>query len=114
MPLSIANGARAKPRYGASDAANEEIWTGHVADHDALAADTGGVFSVDFVVGAEGGDIINVGIQFVDAAGTDVAEIVVATCFLSDDVGGVDISAAAPDTAVAATDSEIPSCHWRT
>jgi hypothetical protein len=112
MALSTANSARTKPRYGVSSAVNEEIWAGHSVDHDNLHAATTGIFGVTFVVGAEGGDIINVGIQFTDADGTDVAELVVATAYLSDDIAGVDISAAAPDTAViAGTDGIILAVH---
>jgi hypothetical protein len=112
MALSTTNGTRAKPQHGAAGAVTESVWTGHVADHDALHAPSAGIFSVDFIVGAEGGDIINVGIQFVDASGVDVAELVVATAYLSDDIAGVDISAAAPDTAViAGTDGIILAVH---
>jgi hypothetical protein len=60
------------------------------------------------VVGAEADDMINVGIQFTDADGTAVAEEVVATVYLSDDVGGVGVATTAPDTAVdAGTDGNV-------
>ncbi len=108
MALSTANAARAKPRHGSAGAVNEENWTGHAADHDNLAAPTIGISGVDFVVGAEGGDIINVGIQFTDADGTDVAVIGVATVYLSDVSTGIGITATAPDTAViAGTDGAV-------
>ncbi len=97
MPLSIANGARAKPQHSAGNLQNEETWVGHVADHDALAAATGGVASVVYVIGAEAGNHINVGVQLVDVAGTNVAELVAVNAYLSDDVTGIGISAAAPD-----------------
>jgi hypothetical protein len=112
MPLSTANSARPKPQHSAGNLANEDPWVGHAADHDALAAATGGAYSAVFVVGAEGSNIINVGVQLVDAAGTDVAWPTVLEAFLSDDVAGLGISAAAPDGSVAiGTDGLIIVTH---
>ncbi len=108
MALSTANSARTKPRHSTASLVNEEIWVGHSVDHDNLHADTVGVSDVTFVVGSEADDMINIGMQFTDADGTAVAEVVVATVYLSDVATGIGIAATAPDTAVTAgTDGAV-------
>ncbi len=112
MPLSEANAARAKYRHGASGAVNEEEWTGHAADHDVLAGVTSGPYSVTYVIGAEASNVINVGIQLVDAAGTNVAAVSVVEAYLSDASTGIGISAAAPDVdAIIGTDGAFIVVH---
>ena len=107
MPLSLANSARQKPRYSPGGV-NEDTWAGHAADHDVLHGVTGGLYSVTYVIGAEAGNAINVGIQLVDAAGTNVAELAALSAYLSDDIGGIGISASAPSAGVAiGTDGAI-------
>ncbi len=111
MPLSVANSTRQKPRYSPGGV-NEDTWAGHAADHDALAAATGGVASVVYVIGAEAGNAINVGVQLVDVAGTNVAELAAVTAYLSDDIDGIGISAGAPSAGVAiGTDGAILVAH---
>ena len=53
--------------------------------------------SVTYVIGAEVGDDINLGIQFKDAAGVDMATPVSCRWYLSDDTAGLDPATAAPD-----------------
>ena len=111
-PLPVASSTRQKPRYASPALPNEEVWVGHAADHDVLHGVTGGVYSVTYVIGAEASDVINVGIQLVDAAGTNVAELVAVNAYLSDDVTGIAISAAAPDVdAVIGTDGAFLVVH---
>ena len=78
------------------------IWSEHLADHNTLHAasvsDT--VAGASFVIGAEGSNTINVGIQLEDADGGAVAAVGVVTAFLSDDSGGLGISGTAPATSV--------------
>jgi len=59
------------------------------------------VADASFVVGAEGGDVINVGVQLVDAAGEDLATASSVFAYLSDDSDGSSITATAPDGGVA-------------
>ena len=100
MALSTANSARQLPRYFLNGP-NEENWAGHAADHDSLAtAYNAPIGGVAFVIGSEGSDIINVGIQLLDLAGDALAVIGNVFAFLSDDSGGDSISAAAPDDSV--------------
>lgn len=54
-----------------------------------------------FVVGAEAGDAINVGIQLKDSAGADLAVRGSVFAYLSDDANGDSIAAAAPSGGVA-------------
>ncbi len=112
MARTGSNSAKQKYRYGSASAANEEIWTGHAADHDALHSATAGVFGVTWVIGAEAGDVINVGIQLNDIDGIALAEVAVVEAFLSDAVTGIGISAAAPDVdAVIGTDGAFIVVH---
>ncbi len=113
MPLSVANAARTKALHGAAGAVNDrDIWTGHAADHDVLAGGSSGPYSVTYVIGAEAANVINVGIQLVDAAGTNVAAISVVEAYLSDDSTGLGISAAAPDVdAIIGTDGALIVVH---
>ena len=110
MALSVANAARTKALHGAAGAVNDrDIWPGHAADHDTLATryndEIGGVA---FVIGAEGSNIINVGIQLNDSEGDALAVIGNVFAFLSDASTGIGISAAAPDGSVAiGTDGAI-------
>lgn len=52
---------------------------------------------IDFVIGAEGSNIINVGIQLNDAAGVALATRASLFAYLSDDANGDSIVATAPD-----------------
>jgi hypothetical protein len=54
-----------------------------------------------FVIGAQGGDVINVGIQLKDSAGADLAVRGAVRAYLSDDANGDSIAATAPDGGVA-------------
>ena len=111
MPLPVANSDRQKPRY-TINGPNEENWAGHAADHDTLAGVTGGPYSVTYVIGAEAGNSINVGIQLVDAAGTNVAAVAALDTYLSDDVTGIGVSASAPGAnAVIGTDGAFLVVH---
>lgn len=87
---------------------------------NALVVESGGVIDVEsggkigrvcgaaFTIGAEGGNAITVNIQLQDANGDDLDEAAHVQAFLSDDSGGIDIAATAPDTSVAAgTDGSI-------
>ena len=71
--------------------------TEHNALHTAYNAPIGGV---DFVIGAEASNVINVGLQLNDLAGDALAVIGNVFAFLSDAVTGIAISAAAPDVSV--------------
>jgi len=54
-----------------------------------------------FTVGAEGGNVINVAVQLVDAAGADLAVRGAVLAYLSDDANGDSIAGTAPDGGVA-------------
>ena len=100
MPLLTANSDRQLPRY-TKVTVNEENWAGHAADHDSLhAAYNLPIGGVAFVIGAEGSDIINVGIQLLDNEGDALAVIGNVFAYLSDASTGIAISAAAPDDSV--------------
>ena len=115
MPLSIVNSTRQKPRYSLGGV-NEENWSGHAADHDALAVGFNivdvGVMKATFVIGSEVADVINVGIQLNDSAGVDSAEAAVVIVFLSDASSGLGIAATAPSGGVViGTDGAIIVSH---
>lgn len=57
-----------------------------------------------FVIGAEAGDVINVGIQLKDAAGADLAVRGSVFAYLSDDANGDSLAGTAPDTVAIGTD----------
>jgi hypothetical protein len=56
----------------------------------------GAPLDASFVIGAEGGDAINVGIQLKDADGVDLAVRGMVKAYLSDDAAGDSLAAAAP------------------
>lgn len=56
---------------------------------------------VDFVIGAEAGNVINVGLQLNDAAGTALATRASVLFYMSDDANGDSIAAAAADGGIA-------------
>lgn len=56
---------------------------------------------VDFVIGAQAGDVINVGLQLNNADGTALATRAALYAYLSDDANGDSIAATAPDGGVA-------------
>ncbi len=80
---------------------NESTPALHATEHNALHVaynlPPGGV---GFVIGAEASNVINVGIQLNDLEGDAMAVISNVYAFLSDDVTGLAISAAAPDVSV--------------
>ena len=88
-------------RYTGDERPN--IWAEHLADHNALHAESVSdtVAGASFVIGAQGGDIINIGIVLEDADGNAITSVAVVTAFLSDDSGGLDVSGTAPGTSVA-------------
>lgn len=57
-----------------------------------------------FVIGAEAGDIINVGIQLKDALGADLARRASVLAYFSDDANGDSVAATAFDTVAIGTD----------
>ncbi len=88
----------------------------HVSDHNTLhtlhnkvqTAYDLPVAGATFVIGAEGSDIINVGIQLLDNEGDALAVVGNVFAYLSDASTGIDISAAAPDDSVViGTDGDI-------
>jgi len=68
--------------------------------NDAIT-DAVGAASVDFTIGTEGADAINVAGQVYDNEGDALAGIKYLTVFLSDDADGIDKTGAAPATSVA-------------
>jgi len=54
-----------------------------------------------FVIGVEGGNVINVGIQFQNAAGSDITSQASVLFYLADDANGNVPSATAPDGGIA-------------
>ncbi len=95
-------------RYTGDERPN--IWAEHLADHNALhaASVSDSVAGASFVIGSQGGDIINIGIVLEDADGNAITSVAVVTAFLSDDSGGLDVSGTAPDgTFVIGTDGFI-------
>ncbi len=95
-------------RYTGDERPN--IWAEHLADHNLLHAESVSdtVAGVSFVIGSQGGDIINIGIVLEDADGNAITSVAVVTAFLSDDSGGLDVSGTAPDgTFVIGTDGFI-------
>jgi len=95
-------------RYTGDERPN--IWAEHLADHNALHAESVSdtVAGASFVIGSQGGDIINIGIVLEDADGNAITSVAVVTAFLSDDSGGLDVSGTAPDgTFVIGTDGFI-------
>jgi len=57
-----------------------------------------------FVIGAEAGNVINVGIQLKDSAGADLAVRGSVFAYLSDDANGDSVAGTAPDTVAIGTD----------
>ena len=57
-----------------------------------------------FVIGAEGGNVINVGIQLQDANGNDVVERVSVLAYLSNEANGDAVAGVAIDTVAIGTD----------
>jgi len=73
----------------------------HATEHNALhVAYNLPVGGVDFVIGSEAANVINVGLQLNDLDGDAMAVVSNVYAFLSDDSGGDSISAAAPDVSV--------------
>lgn len=62
-----------------------------------LNAQDGSPLDVDFTVGAENANVVNVGIQLNDAGGTALATRASVTAYISDDANGDAIAATAPD-----------------
>ena len=81
----------------------------HATEHNALhVAYNAPIGGVDFVIGAESSNIINVGLQLNDLAGDALAVIGNVFAYLSDASTGIAISSAAPDDSVAiGTDGAI-------
>lgn len=113
MALSGSNAAKPKPQHSSGGILiNEENWAGHAFDHDTLAATSLGVYGATFVIGAEAGNIINVAIQLTDMTGGTGTKVRMVEGFLSDDIGGLGISAGAPDgSVVIGTDGAIIVTH---
>lgn len=88
---------------------NESTPSLHATEHNALhTAYNAPIGGVTFVIGAEGSNIINVGLQLNDLAGNALAVIGNVFAYLSDASTGIAISAAAPDGSVAiGTDGAI-------
>jgi hypothetical protein len=57
----------------------------------------GAVAGATFVIGAEGGNVINVGMQLVDAGGSDIAVSSAIRAYLSDDSDGSSLAVTPPD-----------------
>ncbi len=113
MALTGSNADKPKARHASGGILiNEEIWAGHAQDHNVLAATSLGVYGATFIIGAEAGNIINVAIQLSDMTGGVGSKVRTVQAFLSDDVGGIGISAAAPDgSVVIGTDGAIIVTH---
>lgn len=80
-----------------STAAELNALDGITSSVDELNALDGAPLDVDFVIGAEAGNVINVGIQLNDAGGTALATRASVLAYLSDDANGDSINATAPD-----------------
>lgn len=65
--------------------------------------ESGAVNNVEFTIGAETANVINVGIQFKDGT-KDVAERVSVNAYLSDDANGDSVAGTAPTTVAIGTD----------
>lgn len=90
--------------YAAEDNPDE-----HVDDHNEVHGRLqGGFAGVSFVIGTEAGDVINVGVQLEDVAGTAITFATTCWAYLSGDSGGVGVVGTAPTGGVAiGTDGEI-------
>lgn len=80
-----------------STAAELNAVDGITSSVDELNALDGAPFDVDFTIGSEAGNVINVGLQLNDAGGTALATRASVLAYLSDDANGDSIAAAAPD-----------------
>jgi hypothetical protein len=73
-----------------------------------LNLNDGVVADVDFTIGAEAANVINVALQLNDANGAAVAEAMNVQVFLSDNATGLDVTGTAPDGGIAiGTDGDI-------
>lgn len=77
--------------------AEADILDGATVSTDELNALDGAPFDVDFTIGAEAANVINVGIQLNDAGGSALAARASVFAYLSDDANGDSIAATAPD-----------------
>lgn len=94
---------------GALLAANNLSDVGTPATALANLGGSPGLGAPAFVVGAEAGNVINVGIQLKTIAGADLAERASLLAYLSDDANGDSVAGTAPDTvAIGADGVAIP------
>jgi hypothetical protein len=80
-----------------SDVGSAGTARGNLGVTEALGAPT-------IVVGAEGGNVINVAVQLKDSAGVDLAVRGAVFAYLSDDANGDSVAGTAPDTVAIGTD----------
>lgn len=76
-------------------------------DGDAIKASLGIDWSVEFTVGVEGGDVINVALQVVDAEGADLAAAKSFLAWLSDTAGAEPTTTAPSAGTIIGTDGFI-------
>lgn len=102
-PMSAADLANA-----ATLGANVTASAGELNTLDGITASTAELnaldnapLDVDFVIGAQAGDVINVGLQLNNADGAALATRAALYAYLSDDANGDSIAATAPDGGVA-------------
>lgn len=81
-------------------AAELEKLAGVTASTAELSTSDGAPMGATFVIGAEGGDVINVGIQLEDADGADLAVRGCVYAYISDDANGDSVTASVPDGGV--------------
>jgi hypothetical protein len=82
-------------------------WDIDNCDGDAIRASLDIEWSVEFTVGAEAGNNINVALQVVDALGEDITEAKSFFAWLSDAAGGAPTSTAPDNDVVIGTDGTI-------
>ena len=101
--LDIASGSDLKLAGTAisATAAELNVVDGITATVSELNALDAAPLDVDFVIGSEAGNVINVALQLNDADGTALATRAAVLAYLSDDANGDSLAATAPDGGVA-------------
>ncbi len=92
--LTVAPGGALLAANNFSDIGTPATARGNLGVYESMAAP-------DFVIGAQGGDVINVAVQLNDSAGDPLAVRGSVFAYLSDDANGDSIAATAPDGGVA-------------
>ena len=90
-----------------STAAELNIMDGVTSTAAELNLNDNQVAGVTYVVGAEGGDVINLGLQLTDAAGADMATVCALPFYMSTDSAGKDVATTGTTTVAVGTDGGI-------